>query len=610
MTVQEWFIPLREEHYEQWGRVLTHGRKPDPKSPSGKSYWYSIDGKTGLHKLPKTELPLYAWERLKEDGQTYVVITEGEKDADAVLARKYVAVGTATGASGISIPCDESLKVVLGRAVYLWADNDDSGTKHMDAIADRLFKLGATDVRDIRWNEAPHKGGAADFAHDYAAFVELINSAAPRETPGGDLAILLNDICRMINKYVILTPQQTDVIALWVVHTWTFEATDTTPYLWISSPEKRSGKTRLLETLEQLVREPWFTGQTSSAALFRKIDRDKPTLLFDEVDAMFKGKKELDDDLRGLLNQGHRKWGSSVARVSQSGNFEIQTFSVYCPKAIAGIGNFLPDTVADRSIRIELKRKAKPEPVARFRHRNVLEESEPIRSSLEAWADYNTEAVAQAIEAAPDLPDTLSDRAADGWEPLVAIAELAGSEWSQRARRAAMTLSTEEEEDGSIGVKLLADIAKVFKGRVDQSNITTVDLIHELSEMDEAPWGDWYGKQIAARQLSKWLKPYGVRSRSVRISDKTPKGYRREDFVDAWSRYTPGFNATAQHSDFELESVDNGLLGTANVADSYSPEMRELELDVADVAEKVLITGGSPDYSAYVQDSDDEMRFD
>jgi hypothetical protein len=609
MTIQEWLIPLREEHYEQWGKVLTHGRRTDPESPNGKSYWYSIDGKTGLNKMPKTELPLYAWERLNEN-DTYVVITEGEKDADAVLARKYVAVGTATGASGISIPCDESLKVVLGRTVYLWADNDDSGTKHMDAIADRLFKLGATDVRDIRWNEAPHKGGAADFARDYAAFVELINSAAPRETPGGDLAILLNDICRMINKYVILTPQQTDAIALWVVHTWTFEATDTTPYLWISSPEKRSGKTRLLETLEQLVREPWFTGQTSSAALFRKIDRDKPTLLFDEVDAMFKGKKELDDDLRGLLNQGHRKWGSSVARVSQSGNFEIQTFSVYCPKAIAGIGNFLPDTVADRSIRIELKRKAKPEPVARFRHRNVLEESEPIRSSLEAWADYNIEAVAQAIEAAPDLPDTLSDRAADGWEPLVAIAELAGSEWSQRTRRAAMTLSTDDDEEGSIGVRLLTDIATVFKGRIDQSNISTVDLIHELSEMDEAPWGDWYGKQIAARQLSKWLKPYGVRSRSVRISDKTPKGYRREDFVDAWSRYTPGFNATAQHSDFELESVDNELFVTANVADNNSPEMRELELDVADVAEKVLITGGSPDYSAYVQDSDDEMRFD
>jgi hypothetical protein len=188
MTVQEWLIPLREEHYEQWGKVLTHGRRPDPKSPNGKTYWYSIDGKPGLSKMPKTELPLYAWERLNEDGQTYVVITEGEKDADAVLARKYVAVGTATGASGTSIPCDVSLKVVLGRTVYLWADNDKAGRKHMDAIADRLFKLGATDVRDIRWDEAPKKGGAADFAGDYRAFIELIESATPRERPDGDLA--------------------------------------------------------------------------------------------------------------------------------------------------------------------------------------------------------------------------------------------------------------------------------------------------------------------------------------------------------------------------------------------------------------------------------------
>ena len=103
MTIQEWRIPLRDAQHEQYGLAVTHGRKPDPKSPSGKTYWYSIDGKPGLHELPKTELPLYAWERLNEN-DTYVVITAGEKDADAVLVRKYVAVGTATGASGTSIP--------------------------------------------------------------------------------------------------------------------------------------------------------------------------------------------------------------------------------------------------------------------------------------------------------------------------------------------------------------------------------------------------------------------------------------------------------------------------------------------------------------------------
>ena len=286
MTSQTWDIPLPD------GRIVTHGRidKPD----GTKSYWYSIDGKTGLDGMPKADIPLYAADRLANANPAEsVVICEGEKATDALLECGVVAVGTVTGASGT--PCDESLNIVLGRTVILWADNDALGVKHMDAIAARLFKLGAKDVRSVKWVDAPPKGDAADFAGDNGDLRKLLEAARTVEKDKISLPELLNDIWNMITKYVILTPQQADTISLWVVHTWTFEASDTTPYLWISSPEKRSGKTRLLETLEQLVRDPWFTGQTSSAALFRKIERDKPTLLFDEVDAMFKGKKELDE---------------------------------------------------------------------------------------------------------------------------------------------------------------------------------------------------------------------------------------------------------------------------------------------------------------------------
>ena len=108
--------------------------------------------------------------------------------------------------------------------------------------------------------------------------------------------------------------------------------------------------------------------------------------------------------------------GGSVARVKTTGNVDVQEFSVYCPKAFAGIGKTLPDTVVDRSIPIELKRKSSRERVAKFRYRHVRKESEELRSRIETWADYNTDAVAQGIEANPDLPDALSDRAADGWE--------------------------------------------------------------------------------------------------------------------------------------------------------------------------------------------------
>jgi len=607
MTVQEWLIPLREEHYEQWGKVLTHGRRPDPKSPSGKSYWYSIDGKTGLHKLPKTELPLYAWERLKEDGQTYVVITEGEKDADAVLNRDYVAVGTATGASGTSIPCDESLKVVLGRTVYLWADNDDAGRNQMDAIADRLFNLGATDVRDIRWNEAPYKGGAADFAGDYAAFVELINSAAPREKPGGDLTALLSDICTLINRFLILAPAQVDTLALWVLHTWTFSVSDTTPYLSISSPEKRSGKTRIFEILELIVREPFKVDGTSSAALFHSIENDRPTLLLDEVDTTFKGDKEVAQAIRQILNAGSRRRGVIARMSGQGSNMEVKKYSVFSPKAFAGIGKkTLPDTVLDRSIPIDVKRKTNNEKTDKLSLRKIYDEVAPLKARIKEWATYNEVAVGQAIDADPEVPETLSDRAADGWEPLIAIAELAGSSWGSRAKHAATTLM-KAEDDGSQGVALLRDIHRVFKEQGNPEKITSSDLVTALRSIEESPWGAF---DFDARKIAYRLKPYGIEPGTHRFNPKNLKGYRRQQFIDAWRRYATDLDVTALHDESELDSGTEAAPISPDVTDSNSANNQQSELDVNDVTAKPQGRGENPDYpTSYTLDSGDEMRF-
>ena len=270
-----------------------------------------------------------------------------------------------------------------------------------------------------------------------------------------------------------------------------------------------------------------------------------------------------------------------MSRVGTTGNFEVQDFSVYCPKAFAGIGKTLPDTVVDRSIPIELKRKTSRERVAKFRYRHVREESEELHSRIETWADYNTDAVAQRIVANPDLPDALSDRAADGWEPLVAIADLASLAWGSRARHAATTLMN-AQDDRSTGVALLIDIHAVFNTRNNPAKISSVDLTNSLKRLDESPWDEW---QLSARKLSTFLKPYGINSRSVRIGNSTPKGYRREDFVDAWGRYTPDLNATTQHSRFELESADNESSEHHRVADTNSPETGQFELEVADVAD-------------------------
>ena len=119
--------------------------------------------------------------------------------------------------------------------------------------------------------------------------------------------VVLDDVVQFVRRYVVLTDTQADAIALWCAHTHAADAADTTPYLFFTSAEKRSGKTRALEVLELVVHVPISTANSSDAALFRTIAELKPTILFDEVDAIFGNKARDREDLRGLLNAGYRR---------------------------------------------------------------------------------------------------------------------------------------------------------------------------------------------------------------------------------------------------------------------------------------------------------------
>jgi hypothetical protein len=245
----------------------------------------------------------------------------------------------------------------------------------------------------------------------------------------------------------VLTEGQVVAAVLWVAHTHALAAADATPYLSITSAEKRSGKTRLLEVLELLVARPWFTGRTTAAALVRKIARDTATLLLDESDAAFGGDRDYSEALRGTLNSGHRRGGCVSLCVGQGAALDVHDLPVFSAKAIAGIGK-LPDTVADRAIPIRLKRRAPGEQVERFRRRVIADETAAIRDALEEW----TQSVDMLRALRPDIPDDLDDRAADGWEPLLAIADQAGGEWPERARRSAISPMGAGRSDDSIGI--------------------------------------------------------------------------------------------------------------------------------------------------------------
>lgn len=238
----------------------------------------------------------------------------------------------------------------------------------------------------------------------------------------------LRKVQEFISRYVSLTEAQSVVISLWVVHTHISYLAQATPYLAVTSKTKRSGKTRLLETVELLVNEPLRTANITEAALFRALSQSTKTLLLDEVDTVF-GEGKSRELLRAILNASYRR-GSPVIRTQGKG---VEAFDVFCPKMIAGIGE-LPDTVADRSIPIRLERST---PSKRFRIGEVSAEGEELKELVQATY-IDEKMLTNIYRSRPTLPEHLHDRAQDSWEPLLQIAVASG--WSDEVYQAAADL--------------------------------------------------------------------------------------------------------------------------------------------------------------------------
>jgi hypothetical protein len=298
--------------------------------------------------------------------------------------------------------------------------------------------------------------------------------------------------------------------------------------------------------LELLVSKPWRAVSPSEAVLYRKIERDRPTLLLDEVDTIFSGNKdERKEPLRALLNAGFERKAKVPRCVGQGSNYQVQEFAVFCAKAFAGIDR-LPDTISDRCIPIRMIRRSRDESVQRFRKRDAETATATIRAMLESWSQQHGQ-VEKLRAARPEIPNKLDDRQADICEPLFAIADVAGSDWPERSRNALVRLCASEAEDDSLGVKFLSAIRDAFVD-ADVDRLATKELLERLINQEtDAPWAGWWENDLRngntrgpAARLARLLKPYGIHARGIRLADgTTPRGYVREDFTDAWKRYCP-----------------------------------------------------------------------
>lgn len=367
-----------------------------------------------------------------------------------------------------------------------------------------------------------------------------------------DLAHALDKTRDFLTRYVVFaSPEQAVAIALWIGLTWVYDQWDIVPYLAIQSPEKRSGKTLLQDCIERLVRSPLATGGASMAAVFRAISEWHPTVIWDELDAVFNRKADANEDVRGLLNNGYRRGRPYLRVVGDGKKMRVEQYDVFAPMCLASI-RALPDTVQDRSIVIAMQRRLPSERVERFRSRRADLEATPIRESWEALAE-----TLQLPESA-DVPDALSDRAQDSWEPLLAIADAAGAEWPERGRRAALVLSgVADVEDERTEVRLLADIRSAF-AVAGVERLASTTLLETLNGDDyvESGWSEWHGRPLTGHGLGRLLRPFGIRSKAMKIDGpKAVKGFELDAFADVFARYLPptgnppsnGNPVTAEH---------------------------------------------------------------
>jgi hypothetical protein len=403
----------------------------------------------------------------------------------------------------------------------------------------------------------------------------------PAEKPC-DGAAVLTELAKTLSGYIIAEKEEIDALALWVTHGHALDCFDVSPRLVARAPTKRAGKTRVLECIERLAPRPLMMSGVSAAVLFRVIEEHTPTLLIDEFDAQSGSDQEMAEALRGVINSGFNRAGARILRNVQVGDeWTPRAFSTWAPVAIAGIGK-VPDTIADRSVVISLRRKLVSQKVNRLRRRDGAELALLARQLVRFVADHAIELSA----AEPTMPEGLNDRAADAWEPLVAIADAAGGEWPKRARAAAKKLASaadEEASDTDVRLMLLLDIKEIFERLIPADDVmhkepaendearnnghygprlSTGAILEALHKIVDRPWSAW-GKQhkpMTGKALGDLLSPYGVKSGTIRTETGTSKGYYGRAFEDAFARYLPSSPASNRHTVTTAAKLEeNGL---------------------------------------------------
>jgi putative DNA primase/helicase len=351
---------------------------------------------------------------------------------------------------------------------------------------------------------------------------------------------LIDDMMKAIRSHVILNEHLALASSLWIIHAHAIEVADHTPRLQIKSPTHRCGKTTLLRVIKAMVPKPINTENITTAALFRLIERYQPTLMIDEADSFLKRDDGRDnEELRGILNAGHARSDGGIIRTVGE-NFEPKIFKVFGPICFAWKvrrGMQVAETIADRSITIELRRRLPDEKITRLRSNRMGHLHVLGRRAARWFADHK----ASLIDHDPELPEELNDRAQDNWRLLIAIADLMSKELGNNARTAAIKIAEEAiQSDEDYSIMVLADVAEIFRIK-NTDRLKTTDIIDALKNLKDRPWAEyWKGQPITHRGLAGLLKPYGIKPKTIRFGQgkyDVAKGYWAAPILEAKKRF-------------------------------------------------------------------------
>lgn len=348
-----------------------------------------------------------------------------------------------------------------------------------------------------------------------------------------DGTALVREVEDFLSQYVVLPPGGSLAVATWALSTFVMTVFDAHPPLVVTSPDRKCGKTRLLEVLELQTHRPVRATGMSEAALFRIVATASPTLLIDEAQSL-RQRDERSAALHDLLCAANRR-GSFVLRVGGPDRDRVEKFSVFGPKALAAIGSLAP-VIMDRAIQIPMRRRKPGERVSKFFFDRAEADAAPIRRRIVRWATDHRDAVADIYRTSTP-PDFLQDREAESWASLFAIGAAADPGLLPRLEEAARLLTGAKVDTvvPATGVRLLADIRLAFD-ESGEERLATRTLLETLCVNPE--WSEWRrGRPLTEKALADLLRPFRIRPVQWRVGEARERGYRRTDFEDAWDRY-------------------------------------------------------------------------